>query len=43
VRVARQEQRPVDPLGSAETDDRLADGDDVVLGESRVERRAAVT
>ena len=42
MRVAAEEQRPVDPLLLAVAADRGADRDDVRLGEAAVERRAAV-
>ena len=42
VRVAADEQRPVDPVGPAGTGDGRASGDDVRLVEGRRERRAAV-
>ncbi len=43
VRVAPEEQGPVDPLGGAVPDDRLADREDVILGERPVERRPSVS
>src|SRR5262252_5209063 len=42
VGVAPDEQRAVDPLPPAMAADRLRDGQDVLLGERSVERRAAV-
>ena len=42
VRVARDEQGPVDPLPSAVAGDGLADGQDVGFGERALERGAAV-
>src|ERR1700719_4237303 len=42
VRVLAQEDRPVDAVGRAVLADGLADGQDVRLGKSAVERRAAM-